>query len=150
MKQFIIFLTTLFFVFTLFSCDENETNKTENNQLDKQEKQIVEIKLIDIPTKTTEETKRYEIDAEVIAIDVFNANIAMNEGQGQLNKMFLHAKISPADATEVFDSFNIEIADKKYCAVITYEQNSNEEFVIHTIFIADNFFSGDILEKIFS
>jgi len=151
MKKITIILTALFFSFLLYSCDENETgNKTENNQSEKQEKQIAEIKLIDIPTKTTEETKRYKIDSDVIAIDIFSANITMNEGQNLLKKMFPNAKTIPADATEVFDSFNIEIEGKKYCAVITYEQNTNEEFVIHTIFFANDFFSEKILGKIFS
>jgi hypothetical protein len=108
-----------------------------------------EVKLIDIPAKINEETKRTLFSDGIIAIDVFDANITMNEGTNILSKMFPSSEIKNAETSEVFDSFNISKNDKKYCGIITYGQNENEEFVIKTIFIAEGFFSEKIINTIY-
>ncbi len=158
MKYLKLLFVALFFIFSLQSCDDKsnsgkeKTIVTDSLKIDKKGTNDSDLKnnLIDIPLKTKNEIKRYEIDSELIAADVFNAGIAMNEGSDVLKEMFPNAEITQAESTEVFDSFNIEVDGKKYCAIITYEQNNKEEFVIHTIFIAEGFFKEDILGKIFS
>jgi len=156
MKKLSLILLSVFLIFAFQSCDDkNSDNNKENNIVAKdsvngENKTEIQVTLISIPVKISEESKRSEIDSDLIAIDVFSANFAMNEGTAVLEKMFPESKITPADATEVFDSFNIESKGEKYCGIITYEQNDNEEFVIHTIFIAEGFFNDALLGKIFS
>ncbi len=156
MKNLSLILLSVFLIFAFQSCDdENSDNNKENNIVSKdsvkhENNAETQITLINIPVKISEESKRSEIDSELIAIDVFSANFAMNEGTKVLEKMFPESKITPAEASEVFDSFNIESKGKKYCGIITYEQNENEEFVIHTIFITEGFFNEAVLGKIFS
>jgi len=156
MKKLSLILFLIIFAISFQSCDnKNSDNNKENNIVakdsvngeDKTETQVI---LINIPVKISEESKRYKIDNNLIAIDIFNANFAMNKGTAVLEKMFPESKITPADASEVFDSFNIESNGEKYCGIITYEQNDNEEFVIHTIFITKGFFNETVLGKIFS
>jgi len=153
MKQLLI-ISFAIIMLNFFSCEEEKnTNNKEVVKIEHEEtknNETKEVALIDIPNKTNEETKRYILSEGILAVDVFNANIAMNEGQTILAKMFSNAKIAPADATETFDSFNIVANKDEFNAVITYEQNKNEEFVIHTVFISKGLFSFDILDKIFS
>ncbi|MCF6184447.1 MAG: hypothetical protein L3J56_07455 [Bacteroidales bacterium] len=160
MKYLNLLFVAVFFVFSLQSCDDEsnsdsgkeKTNVTDSMNIDDSGTKDSDFtnKLIDIPLKLKDETKRYEIDDELIAVDVFNAGIAMNEGADVLKKMFPDAEITQAESTEVFDSFNIKMNGAKYCAIITYEQNNQEEFVIHTIFTAKGFFKEDLAVKIFS
>ncbi len=155
MKKLSLILFSIIFAISFQSCNDKNSDKKEDNIVSKdsvkqKNNTKTQVTLINIPEKISEESKRYEIDTNLIAIDVFSANFAMNEGTSVLEKMFPESKITPADATEVFDSFNIESKGKKYCGIITYEQNDNEEFVIHTIFIAEGFFNDALLGKIFS
>ncbi len=133
------------------SCDETSDKGTKTNNIEIVEDTVPElVKLIDIPAIIKEETNRNTIDSVLIAVDVFASNSAQNEQVNLLNKLFPEAAITNAEASEVFDSHNIVYKGKEYCAVVVYEQNDQEEFVIHTIFIAEGLFSVDILGKIFS
>ena len=159
MKKLIFILSIVFFALLWQSCNENKSDKNENpsvsenvktKNIENKAKSPEEKKLIDIPVKINEETKRLEIDSGLTAIDVFEAGIAMNKGKDILSKMFPNATITPAEATEVFDSFNIKTKGKKYCGIITYKQNDKEEFVIQTVYISQGFFNPEIAEKIFA
>ena len=134
------------------SCDEEKNDDTVGNEIitDNSDNESVQKSLIEIPEKTDEETERYEIDPDFLRINVFDSNSAQNEQVNILKKMFPNAEITTSEASEVFDSHNIVYEEKEYCAIVVYEQNDNEEFVIHTIFIARGLFSGDLLVKIFS
>ncbi len=136
---------------TLISCDEDTDKDTQTEDTVIVKDTASELtKLIDIPAIIKEETKRYAIDSVLIAIDVFASNSAQNEQVNLLSKLFPKAEITTAVASEVFDSHNIVFEEKEYCAIVVYEQNDNEEFVIHSIFIAEELFSEDIIGKIFS
>ena len=151
LKYLALILLFISATLTLISCEEdtNKDSQTEDTEITK----IIAselVKLIDIPAIIKEETKRYEVDSLLIAIDVFASNSAQNEQVNLLNKLFLKAEITTAASSEMFDSHNIIFEGKEYCAFVVYEQNDNEEFVIHTIFIAEGLFSEDIIAKIFS
>ena len=163
LKYFASILLFVSATLILISCDEkteknNQTNDSETikDTIIVQDIEIVkdivseQVKLIDIPAIIKEETKRSEIDSVLITIDVFASNSAQNEQVNLLNKLFPGAVITTAEASEVFDSHNIVFNEKEYCAVVLYEQNDQEEFVIHSIFITEGLFSFDITEKIFS
>lgn len=153
-KNLNLFTRLIFIVLvtvSLVSCDEDIKNDdTENKINNESDIELKQKSLIDIPLKIVEETDRNEIDPDFIGIDVFESNSAQNEQVNILKKMFPDAAITTSEASEVFDSHNIVYEKKEYCAIVVYEQNDNEEFVIHTIFIAKGLFSGDLLVKIFS
>ena len=151
-RLIIITLVTVIFL----SCNnENTVNKSDENNDSISKKETIEkvvkkeVKLINIPAKINEETKRTLFSDGIIAIDVFDANITMNEGTNILSKMFPTSEIKNAETSEVFDSFKVSKNDKNYCGIITYGQNENEEFVIKTIFIAEGFFSEKIINTIY-
>ena len=133
------------------SCDEdNKDDNSDNEIIEDSNKVTFEESLINIPTQIEEESDRYEIDKEMIGITVFESDSPQNEQTGMLKNLFPGGDFSNAEASEVFDSYNIEYNGKSYSAVFVYEQNDKEEFVIHTVFIHKRPFSEDILAKIFS
>ncbi|NPA67066.1 MAG: hypothetical protein GXO50_00490 [Chlorobi bacterium] len=151
MKLTTIIYAIIITAFTISSCNTQNNNKNNIETTEKTNtEEHLQSKLLNIPLKTEEETKRFEINPDIIAIDVFGANIAMNEGTELLKKMFPEAKITPGTSSEVFDSFNIENNNNRYCGIITYKQNDKEEFVTKTIYISKGFFNEDIAEKILS
>ena len=151
LKYFALILLFVSATLTLISCDEETDKDIQTEDTETVIDNVSELtKLIDIPAIIKEETKRYEIDSVLIAIDVFASNSAQNEQVNLLNKLFPNAEITTAAASEVFDSHNIVYNEKEYCTIVVYEQNDKEEFVIHTIFTGEGLFSADILGKIFS
>lgn len=148
MKQ--IFIIFALMVTSLWACDpetksENkEQNTMQNATEESASNSVTGIILSKLPQEGSERYKKN--DATVISL--FSAEIATGEHLPLLEKLFPGGNITPANATELVDAFDIAVDAKKYCVLITYAQAPGGYFVIDKFYVFENAFHIDLLTQI--
>ncbi len=145
---FLTFLTILLYIITISACNPTEVNKSKNTKTPIYQSKIQSRGLADELPLLEQESEKRSYKNGVLAISVLPADVWIGNHEPLLKELFPNGIITIADATELIDAFNIEYNGENYSVALTYSPGSDASFVLDKIYVFEEKFSIDLLNKI--